>query len=279
MQRSNLYIIVFMAVTAILVGGLLALAATGLKQKQTEAIELETKKQILSAVMTFEKGMNAKALYDEHIEGVVVDIDGKRIEKDAEGNPIVADKVNIAKEFKTEKTKRKFPVFIYKKDGKNGKPDAYILPTFGNGLWNTISGYVAVSADLNTIYGATFAHVGETPGLGARISDKDIQERFKGKKIFDEKGTLMSVVMQKGEGNNYDSKPHEIDGMSGATITGKGLNDMLKNYFGYYEAYFRQLKSDNKPADPTMNAAVDSLQTSGADSLKVKMDSTSAKPQ
>jgi Na+-transporting NADH:ubiquinone oxidoreductase subunit C len=266
-----------MAVTAILVGGLLALAATGLKEKQTEAIELDTKKQILSAVMTLEKGADAKSLYGNHIEGIVVDINGNKIEKDEEGNALAADKINIAKEFKKEASKRKYPVFIFKKDGKNGKADAYILPTFGNGLWNTISGYVAVSGDLNSIFGATFAHVGETPGLGARISEPEVQARFKGKKIFKENGEIASVTMMKGEGNNYDSQPHQVDGMSGATITARGLNDMLKKYFEHYSAYFNQLKSaESKPAEINMNAEVDSLQNDKPDTTKVEGEATPA---
>jgi Na+-transporting NADH:ubiquinone oxidoreductase subunit C len=254
-----------MAVTAIIVGGLLALAATGLKQRQTEAIELDTKKQILSAVMTLEKGMDIKKVYEESIEGIVVGYDGNIIEKNDEGEPIKADKVNIAKEFKVEPQKRKLPVFIYK---KNGKTEAYILPTFGNGLWNTISGYVAVSADLNTIYGATFAHVGETPGLGARIADADVQERFKGKKIFDSKGELKSVRMLKGEKNPVIGE-HEVDGMAGATITANGLNDMLKNYFKYYEGYFKVTKNSSKAADANLTSSVDTLSNAGADSTKV----------
>lgn len=264
MQRSNLYIVVFMAIVAILVGGLLALAATGLKEKQTESIELDTKRQILSAVMPLTKTSDIKAIYEKQIKGVVVDIEGKEVEKDEEGNLLAADKINIGKEFKKELAKRKFPVFVY--SDESGKVQAYIIPTFGNGLWNTISGFVAVSSDLNTVFGASFNHVGETPGLGARISDKDIQDRYKGKKIFDDKGELKSVFMVKGEGNVVNDV-HQVDGMSGATITGRGLNDMLKNYFGYYSTYFKKLKSSDAPKE--MEAPIQGV----VDSLGNKIDS------
>jgi Na+-transporting NADH:ubiquinone oxidoreductase subunit C len=115
------------------------------------------------------------------------------------------------------------------------------MPVYGFGLWNNISGFVSLQADMNTIKGAKFDHVGETPGLGARIASEEIQNRYIGKKLF-EGDKLMSVVMQKGEGIKYDS-PYQVDGMSGATITGKGLNNMLTNYFGLYSKYLKAKKS------------------------------------
>jgi len=98
---------------------------------------------------------------------------------------------------------------------------------------------VALKTDLNTIAGITLAHASETPGLGARITEGKVQERYIDKKIFDESGALIAVMMQKGEGKNYDSDAHKVDGMSGATITGNGVNTMLKSYMGCYEAYIK----------------------------------------
>ena len=91
--------------------------------------------------------------------------------------------------------------------------------------------------DGETIKAVVFDHKGETPGLGARISSEEIQKRFSGKSIFDETKNLVSVSMQKGEGNDYSDKKNEVDGMSGATITGVGLNNMLKEYFSLYKKY------------------------------------------
>ncbi len=74
----------------------------------------------------------------------------------------------------------------------------YILPVYGNGLWDDIWGYVALEDDLATLRGAVFDHAGETPGLGARITSVDVQERFKGKKIYDELGEAGSHNNGKG---------------------------------------------------------------------------------
>ena len=99
-----------------------------------------------------------------------------------------------------------------------------------------------MEGDLNTIAGASFDHKSETPGLGARIATSEIQNRFIGKKIMDESGALISVSMVKGEGNSGLSE-HQVDGMSGATITGRGLNVMLENYLSYYKLYFKKINS------------------------------------
>ena len=96
---------------------------------------------------------------------------------------------------------------------------------------------------MNTIGGITLAHAGETPGLGARITEPGVQARYVGKKIFDENGELVAVAMKKGEGKDYSTKPHEVDGMSGATITANGVNNMLSNYLGYYSAYIKSKSS------------------------------------
>ena len=103
---------------------------------------------------------------------------------------------------------------------------------------------MAVKSDFNTIQGVKFQHAGETPGLGARIESDEVQERFKGKSVF-ENGTLTSVVIQKGEGKEYGSEPHKVDGMSGATLTGNGVNNMLRDYLACYENYLKK-KADTK---------------------------------
>ena len=70
-----------------------------------------------------------------------------------------------------------------------------------------------------------------------------MQQRFQGKQIFDESGNLQSVAMQKGEGKDYSGDSHKVDGMSGATITGVGVNNMLKAYMGHYEAFIKSKSS------------------------------------
>ena len=97
-------------------------------------------------------------------------------------------------------------------------------------------GYVALKNDGNTIAGATFDHKGETPGLGAEISNADFQEQFDGKEIMNN-GEFVSIsVIKPGKTVNPEN---EVDGISGGTITSVGLNDMLADCFKPYVGYFK----------------------------------------
>jgi Na+-transporting NADH:ubiquinone oxidoreductase subunit C len=156
---------------------------------------------------------------------------------------VEASKIEIAKEYKKKPEERILPVYEFKSEADSNKVENVVLPVYGYGLWNNIWGFVALKSDLNTIQGVTFAHAGETPGLGARITSEEIQERYKGKSIF-EANALVSVMMMKGEGLDYSNDPHHVDGMSGATLTGKGVNNMLKDYLTCYENYIKKGKKN-----------------------------------
>lgn len=224
-----------------IIGGILSFTSQVLGPAQKKSIELDTKTQILSAVMDLGKKDDVLGIYGSSIKSMVVDIDGNPIEKDKKGRPIVAEEVNVLKNYKMDPKNREYPVYEYKNPDDPSKIEAYIFPVYGAGLWNGIYGYVALESDLNTVKGVSFGHVGETPGLGARIASKDIQSRYHGKTIFDENGNLVSVTMQKGEKKNPSLfGPHQVDGMSGATLTANGLNAMIKDYLGYYETFIKK---------------------------------------
>ncbi|MBV6645254.1 MAG: NADH:ubiquinone reductase (Na(+)-transporting) subunit C [Cyclobacteriaceae bacterium] len=247
MQQSNTYIIVFSAILTIVIGGLMSLTSVVLKPAQDKQVELDTKKKILGAVMDIseiEDPNEILAIYDQRISSTVVDIEGNEITQDDKGNALVAEKVNIQKNYKRSQEERFYPIFMFKNE--SGIVDAYIFPMFGAGLWDWISGYLAVDKDLNTIRGIAFDHKQETPGLGARITDEVVQNRYKGKKIF-ENGSLKSVTMVKGEGHS-GLTDYQVDGMSGATMTAKGVNKMLEHYLACYTAYIDKVKSNNKLA-------------------------------
>lgn len=243
MQQSNLYVIVFSAILTVVLGGLLSLANQGLKPLQQRAEELDTKKKILRSVTDIagKKGPEVIAHYEETIKSIVVDIDGNVVEKDEKGAPIIAENVNIGKNFKKTADQREYPVFIFHKAGDESAVEAYILPVYGRGLWGPIWGYLALDIDLNTIKGVSLDHAKETAGLGARITAPEVQERYIGKKIFDDAGTLLSVSMLKGESNAQSAlDEHHIDGMAGATITAKGVNFMLLDYLGHYRNFMEK---------------------------------------
>jgi Na+-transporting NADH:ubiquinone oxidoreductase subunit C len=232
-RQSNLYIILYAAAITVVCGGLLAFASQSLKPLQDANVELERKQNILTTVMPLTKGDDINALYAAKVKESVIDFQGNVKEG------MKATDVDIAKEYKKKPEERLLPLYEFRDEADPSKVNNVVLPVYGFGLWNDIWGFVALQSDLNTIQGVSFAHKGETPGLGARIASEEIQDRYKGKSLFDA-DALESVVMQKGEGNDYSNDPHKVDGMSGATLTAKGVNNMFADYFTCYKNYLKK---------------------------------------
>lgn len=239
MRQSNTYIVLYAAAITIVCGGLLAFASISLKDKQDANIALEQKKNILSSVITLQEGDNIEEIYAKRIKSFVVDFSGNK-------KPgMRPEDVVVAAEYKKAPQDRLLPVYEFRNEGDTSKVEYAVLPLYGYGLWNNIWGFIALASDFNTVQGVKFQHASETPGLGARIESEEIQSRFKGKKIFDGE-SIASIRIQKGEGMDYSNEPHKVDGMSGATLTGKGVNNMMKDYLGCYENYIKKNKASNQ---------------------------------
>lgn len=249
MQQSNAYVIGFAAVLTVVLGGLLAFAAVGLREPQQKAVKLDTRSKILSAVMDIKEGDDVNKIWEERIKSLVVDIDGDVVGELDNGTAVIAEQIDVGREFKKKPQDRLFPVFMFANENNPEEIDSYIIPVFGNGLWDRIWGFVALEKDLVTIRGVRFDHKAETPGLGARITDAEVQDRYIGKKIYNNVGELVSIQMVKAETGNasvYDD--YQVDGMSGATMTANGVNDMLLKYFKYYASYFKTIDTADKGA-------------------------------
>ena len=175
-------------------------------------------------------------IFDRQMEQVVINMEGEVMDG------MLAEDIDTAKEKKKEEEDRVHPLYIYNGDGEK----YYIMSLRGNGLWDEIWGYVALSNDLNTIVGAAFDHKGETPGLGAEIKDNPwFPEQFTGKKIYNAEGQFVSVAVVKGGADKGDY--NAVDGLSGATVTADGVSKMIKNGIQYYLPYFRKIGKESKP--------------------------------
>jgi Na+-transporting NADH:ubiquinone oxidoreductase subunit C len=209
---------------------LLAVAAEGLKPRQQANIILEEKKNILSTVMAVERDTDINAEYDRRVRSFVINSQGEVIEG------ANASEVVIAAEYRKPSQARNLPVYEVFDPQNPEKVDFVVIPMYGFGLWDNIWGFVSLKPDMSTINGVSFQHAGETPGLGSRIAEEPVQRRFIGKQIF-EGDRLNPVMMMKGEGNDYSNSPNKVDGLSGATLTAKGVNAMFVDYMTSYQNF------------------------------------------
>ena len=233
-KNSNSYTLIYASVMVILVAGLLSFAAISLKPLQTKNIEIEAKQNILASVNIVASSDDAERIYSEKIINTyVVNSKGDKVEGDAFS-------INMKKENSKPVEERRMAIFEF----DSGEGIKYILPLYGAGLWGPLWGYISVNDDMNTIFGANFDHAGETPGLGAEISTKKFQDQFTGKKIFDTQDDLVSIMVAKS--NETAPEEHRVDGISGGTITSKGLQNMIMNNLSVYKAFLQQHKSGKK---------------------------------
>jgi Na+-transporting NADH:ubiquinone oxidoreductase subunit C len=236
-KDSNKATFLFSSGMVVVVAVLLSVAAISLAPYQDKNIRIEKMKNILSSVGVPSETSNAEQLFKKYItEQVVLDKSGEP----APGK-VAAFDIDLKKELDKAKTgdeeHQLFPLFVCKKDGKS----YYIIPVRGKGLWGPIWGYLSLEGDMNTIYGASFGHKSETPGLGAEIETNNFQDQFKGKKIFDEAGNFVSVKAVKGGADPADL--HGVDAVSGATITSNGVTEMFKRTLNNYIPYFKKTKT------------------------------------
>lgn len=236
-KNSNTYQILYAAVMVLIVGTVLAFIYMALKPKQNENIANDTRKQIMSALhIATPSDDQVKETYEKYIiQDLLVDMEGNIVDS-AEN---VAFDVDMKKNVKL--AERQLPVMKCRLDDGSIK---YVLPVYGAGLWGPIWGYIAMNDDGNTIYGANFSHEGETPGLGARIADQDFQDKFVDKHLFKE-GEYKGVVVLK-RGQKSTTGAEQIDALTGATITSRGVSDMLADCLAPYEAFLKRLQGNNE---------------------------------
>ena len=121
-----------------------------------------------------------------------------------------------------------------------------ILPIRGYGLWGTLYGYISIENDFNTIAGIEFYDHKETPGLGAEVDNPKWKNLWSGKQIYQNGEVSLNVIKGKVDNNDKDAQ-YEIDGLSGATITSRGVTNMIAYWFGEsgYSKLFKELNYES----------------------------------
>lgn len=228
--RKKKNVILFAFLLSVICSLIITASAVGLKGLQTANMALDKRIRILMAADLIKDKKPSKkdinALYDAHIKEVMVDSKGNVIEA------YVPDSLNL---------------YFYQ---DKGRIKGYVLPINTRGLWGKIQGYLAFENDGQTVSGfSVFSH-SETPGLGGEIESAWFRKNFKGKKILNSRNKFVSVGIAKGKTENLpkDLQIHYVDGISGATLTGKYLSEGIKETLMKYDSVsisFRQ--KDLKP--------------------------------
>ncbi len=260
-KNSNTYIITYSAVMVVVVAVLLAYASLSLKAPQQENIKIEKMTAILSSIgkadgvaTAGDKAAFVTSQYDKYIvESYCVDSRGEKVA----GVDAFSQLSDLKAEFAKPAGEMALPVFVSKDDDGSL---TYIFPVWGVGLWGPIWGYVAMDADLNHVFGVSFDHQGETPGLGAEITTPLFTDQFKEKTIF-EGGTFVSVAVLKGSGASAGNS-HAVDAISGGTITSRGVEAMLKKCLGDYMPFIEKLRASQPAGEPESGVAPQEAQPS-----------------
>lgn len=248
-KNSSGYIFGFALAVILVCGVLLSTVSQALSERQYMERELERKNFILKSALGEEIVDMSKpdiaAMYENRVKESVVTPEGKVVEG------VAVTDINLRKEYKklekdgSIKAGEEVRLPVYEVMNAAGdQVEYYVFPTYGFGLWDNIWGYLALKGDLNTVQGYVLDHRGETPGLGARITEDKVQNRYRQEKTIFDGSELVAVTMMKGEGNDYSSNAHAIDGMSGATLTADGVNNMMNTYLNLYLSFINSKKSN-----------------------------------
>ncbi|MFT5778783.1 MAG: Na+-transporting NADH:ubiquinone oxidoreductase subunit C [Crocinitomicaceae bacterium] len=240
-KDSNGYTFAFAFALVVVVGTLLAGIAMWTKPFQDKNKEVKEKMNILKAMLPKDQAekITRKNAADEFIKYINLD-DAIVLDMNGALKDTAAFDIDIKKQFRDKKLaaeNKDYPLFVAEIDGKK----AYIIPVVGNGLWGPIWGNICLDEDMRTIKGATFDHKGETPGLGAEIKQNFFVQGWLGEKITDENGDFVKFEVVKDKSGS--AKETKVDGITGGTITSKGVEEMVNRCLKPYIIYFKTLKN------------------------------------
>ena len=232
-RDSNAYTFGFAAIMVVVVAFVLAFTASSLKDLQSENVRKEKMQNILSTIGIEVDREGAEVLFNQYVTNQYA----LRVDGSIDESVNAFSDIKLAYELKKTPTEQRFPLYVAKVEDDQ----FFIIPLRGVGLWDAIWGYIALKEDKNTIKGAVFDHKAETAGLGAEITQQWFMNRFTDEKIFDEGGNLMGIKVSKtnNDPNDTDKNDHEVDAISGATITGDGVSDMIAERLKHYLPYLQ----------------------------------------
>jgi len=253
-QYSNAYIIGFAAAVCLVCSIVVSSATVALRPAQARNKEIDRQKQVLAVAGLVGPGESvASAEVGQRFNDSIVSraVDLATGEYDESVKPASYDQRKATKDPAT--SRRAVPnnagvqrvpntAVVYQRV-EDGKVKMLILPIEGKGLWSTLYGFIALAPDATTIEGITFYQHGETPGLGGEIDNPSWKALWPGREAFDPSGDVAIHVI-KGHAGPPSEDPYEVDGLSGATLTSRGVSNLVRFWlsedgFGPYLDRFR----------------------------------------
>ena len=234
---SNRHTYLFAGVMVITIAFVLSFTSESLKELKADNVKKEKMQNILFAAGINVSRDESEELYTQYIIEELSLTNNGDID-----NSVSAFNINLALEIKKDINNQRFPLYVANIDDNR----YYIIPLRGNGLWNAIWGYIALKEDVNTIKGVSFGHQAETAGLGAEITEDWFTNSFVDEKILNNNGDFVGVYVTKtnNDPENADKNDNEVDAISGATITGDGVADMIKERLENYLPYFNNISNE-----------------------------------
>lgn len=253
MQHNTTYTLLFAAavcgVCSIFVSG----SAVSLKDKQVANALLDKQKKVLGVTGLLKDGETpsaeqVKEIFAKSIRSKLIDLKtGQYVEGDAS----TFDQLKASKDVAQSSEAPANPAKVARIPNKalvyqvveGDQIKMVVLPVEGKGLWSTLYGFLALDKDVNTIKGLTFYQHGETPGLGGEVDNPRWKALWPGRKAFGDDGQPKIAVI-KGQAGPVNEDPYQVDGLSGATITARGVSHLVQFWLGNhgFGPYLKQFK-------------------------------------
>jgi len=241
-HSSALHTVAFSAAVCVVSAVLVSTAAVTLRERQAANAELDRRRNVLAAAGVIGDGETRSPgeIEQRFADFEVVAVDMRTGQEDPafettgyEARRAQADATASRAVPRNDAQIVRVPHYLvaYKKRDADGQLELLVLPIEGKGLWSTMYGFLALGPDLRTVRGLAYYQHGETPGLGGEVDNPRWKALWPGRDVFDEAGRP-AIEVVRGRAGPPDTDPHRVDGLSGATITGRGVTAMLRFWLG-----------------------------------------------
>lgn len=258
MERSAGYSIGFAGLVCLICAVFVSVSAVSLKDRQDVNAALDKQRNVLIAagLATEDEALTEEEVRARFgpIRSVVVDLDTGRELDDVDAATFDQRQATLDPETSKALGQNRAGLeripnraVVYRLE-KEGRLELVVLPIEGKGLWSTLYGFIALDADLETIRGITFYEHKETPGLGGEVDNPKWKKLWVGRRAFGDNGDEPKIEVIRGHAGPAKDDPYRVDGLSGATMTSRGVSNFVKFWLGEqgFGAYLDNLRKESR---------------------------------